>query len=161
MLEYMVFRPLSHIAPNWEAFYDEAEKRYSPEPDSLAFDFNQVVDLIATCPRPPKYHSHEDILAENVAHDLNWQIQKDKNRWVGEDYSLILEQGAFKDTDQHNLIAAAAGRVHTALDLGQMHFEDMEDGHQKVLADLLRAILYHRLCCGTSLFVQGNYDEEE
>jgi len=38
---------------------------------------------------------------------------------MGADYASILEQGAFDDLDQKNLIAAAAGRVHTALAMGK------------------------------------------
>ncbi len=160
-LDYMVFRPLSHIAPNWETSWDDIEKRYLPEPESFADDFNQVIELVATSPRPTKYHSHEDLLAENVIRNLKWRIQKKNNRWVGSDYAFILEQGAFSDMDQRNLIAAAAGRVHSALDYGQRHFDDMEDGHQKMLAALLITIIYHRHCDGKSLLIKENYEDIE
>jgi hypothetical protein len=158
-LDRMVLRPLSHIAPNWETRWDHEEKRYRPEPSSFADDLNRVIELVATCSRPLKYHEHEDVLAERVVLDLKWPIQKKGGRWIGADYASILEQGAFKDLDQRHLIAAAAGRVHAALDYGQRHVDDMEDGHLHMLAALLSNIIYHRHCDGESLLMED--DDEE
>jgi hypothetical protein len=148
VLVYMVLRPLSHIAPNWDVGSDQ--ERYRPEPGSFAEDLNRVIDLVAECPRPARYHDHEDLLAECTLRDLKWPIQKKGSRWIGSDYVSIIEQGAFDDLDQRNLIAAAAGRVHAALDHGQKHFEKMEEGHRYILAGLLSVIIYHRYCVGES-----------
>lgn len=63
---------------------------------------------------------------------------------VGADYDSILEQGGFHDIDEANLVAAAAGRVRAALERGQMHWDDMEDSHRRMLAAVLSVILYHR-----------------
>ena len=63
----------------------------------------------------------------------------------------ILEQGAFGDLQQRDLIAAAAGRVHTALDYGQNHFDEMDEGHFYMLAALLSIIIYHRYCDGEAV----------
>jgi hypothetical protein len=41
-------------------------------------------------------------------------------------------------------VQAAAGRIHAAIDRGQLHFDDMEWSHQVILAGVLAAILYHR-----------------
>jgi hypothetical protein len=157
-LDEMVLRPLCHIAANWEVRWDHGEKRYRPEAGSFAEDLNRVVELVATCPRPLKYHDHEDILAENVIRDLKWPIQKKGARWHGEEYAVILEQGAFDDLDQRNLLAAAAGRVQTALDLGQKHFDEMEEGHFHMLAALLSIIIYHRYCVGETALVEEQDD---
>lgn len=148
-LDYLVLRPLSHIACNWEARWDHDQNLYCPEASSFAADINAVIELIATCPRPPKYHEHEDSLAIRVVNELKWPIQKKGGRWIGGDYATILEQGAFNDIAQENLIASAAGRVHAAIDHGQKHFDEMEDGHLYMLAALLSIILYHRHCDGT------------
>ena len=94
------------------------------------------------------------------ARDLKWPIQKKGSRWMGADYASILEQGAFDDLDQKNLIAAAAGRVHTALDYGQKHVDDMEDGHLHMLAALLSVIIYHHHSAGESLLVEDD-DEDD
>jgi hypothetical protein len=153
-LDYMVLRPLSHIAGNWEIRWDHSEKRYRPESFSFAEDLNVVIDLVATCPRPLKYHEHEDILAQQVVIQLKWPIQKKGGRWIGADYPSILEQGAFDDLDQQSLITAATGRVHAALDYGQDHFDNMEEGHLYMLAALLSIILYHRYCDGRSLMIE-------
>ena len=42
----------------------------------------------------------------------------------------FLEQGGFSDDDQQNLLIAAAGRIKVAIDYNQLHFDDMEKGHQ-------------------------------
>lgn len=153
-LDRMALRPLSHIAPNWETRWNGDEARYRPENRSFAEDLNQVVELIAVCPRPAKYHDSEDVLAQRVVRELKWPIQKRNGRWVGRDYPSILEQGAFNDISQEQLVIAACGRVHAALDHGQTHFDKMEDGHLYMLAALLSIIIYHRYCDGTSLLVE-------
>jgi hypothetical protein len=158
-LDHMVLRPLSHIAWNWETRWDRDEKRYRPEHNSFAEDLNAVIELIAECPRPFKYHAHEDSLAERALIQLKWPIQKKGGRWIGADYSSILEQGAFNDLDQRSLIAAATGRVHAALDHKQTSFDDMEEGHLYILAALLSIIIYHRECDGTSLLVREVDDD--
>jgi hypothetical protein len=155
-LDRMVLRPLSHIAPNWEVGWDDEGNHYRLEPFSFAADLNEVIGLIATCPWPLKYHHHEDALAERVVRNLKWPIQKKGNRWVGADYEAILEQGAFRDLDQKNLIAAAAGRVHAALDYAQSHFDEMEDGHLYMLSALVAIIIYHRHASGESLLVDSD-----
>lgn len=140
--------------------WNHDEKRYQPEPDSFAEDLNEVIDLIAICPRPLKYHEHEDVLAERVVRELKWPIQKRGGRWIGGDYPTILEQGSFDDLDQRNLIAAAAGRVHAALDREQRHFDEMEEGHLYILAALISIIIYHRDCNGASkLFAENDEND--
>jgi hypothetical protein len=157
-LDYFVLRPLSHIAGNWETTWDHDEKRYEPEPDSFADDLNCVIELIATTPRPLRYHDHEDMLAERVIRELKWPIQKKGGRWFGADYASILEQGASRDLNQMTLLAAATGRVHAALDYDQKHVDDMEEGHFQMLTALLTNIIYHRYRDGASLIVE--YDSE-
>jgi len=60
------------------------------------------------------------------------------------DYLALLEQGAFDIQGIRNLVLAASGRVHAAIQRGQMHFDDMERSHRIILAGVLGAILYHR-----------------
>lgn len=155
-LDYVVLRPLSHITLNWEACWDRETGRYQPEHDSFADDLNAVIDQIVETPRPPRYHDAEDSLAENVLRTLNWPIQKKGERWVGADYLGILEQGAFSDVGQEALADAASGRVRAALDRGQAHFDQMEDRHKHVLANLITIMIYHRYNDGTALIDQGD-----
>ena len=157
-LDQIVLRPLSHITLNWECRWDTENGRYMPESDSFADDLNKVIELVASCPRPFKYHDHEDLVVENLIREKKWPLQKKRGRWVGADYHFILEQGGFADLTQQNLIAAAAGRVHAALDYGQSHFDEMEDGHLYMLAALLSIIIYHRYCDGSSLMVEAPTD---
>ena len=160
-LDRMSLRPLSHIAPNWETEWDHERGRYLPETHSFAEDLNVVIELLTLCRRPRKYHDHEDSLAEEVIREHKWPIQKKRGRWVGADYHFILEQGAFRDLRQRDLIAAAAGRVHAALDHGQQHFDHMEEGHLNMLSGLIATTIYHRHRDGSSLLtedVDGEYE---
>lgn len=152
-IDYMVLRPLSHIAPNWEARWDGDE--YAPEHDSFAEDLNAVISQIAQCKRPYKYHDNEDKIVEMLINSLGWPVQKKNGKWIGANYAHMLEQGAFRDIGQKNLISAATGRVQAALDFGQNHFDDMEDGHLTMLAALMTIIIYHRETEGTSLINRG------
>lgn len=74
LLDYHVLRPLSHVTLNWEARWDHASGRYASEADSFADDLNAVIDLIAACDPPARYHDHEDVLAERTLRDLGWPI---------------------------------------------------------------------------------------
>ena len=140
----MVLRPLSHVAGNWELTWDPHSQQYEEEEGSLAAVLNRtIIDISETAP-PTQYHDNEDRLAENVISQLGWQIRKEGARWVGEDYDWIIEQGGFDDIDQIELLNAAAGRVHAALDRGQLHFDDMEESHRRMLAAVISVILYHR-----------------
>lgn len=151
-LDYLVLRPLSHITSSWELVWDRETGRYEPEDGSFAEDLNFVLDEILRTHRPTKYHDHEDVLAENTLQTLKWPIQKKGKFWIGADYQSILEQGAFSDWQQQRLITAATGRVHAALDFGQSNFDEMEQGHQTMLAALLTITVYHRYCDGSSFF---------
>lgn len=157
-LDRMALRPLSHIAGAWDVRWDDEAGRYEPEEDSFAEDLNFVIDAIASTPRPVKYHDDEDVLAENVLRDLSWPIQKKGGRWIGMDYASILEQGSFRDYGQQRLMVAASGRVHAALDFGQVHFDEMEEGHMNMLAHLIAIILFHRYDTMTSFFRDGASD---
>lgn len=146
LLDYLVVRPLSHITLNWELTWDGDKGRYRPEADSFSTMLNEVIEALASCSPPKKYHDHEDRLAEYAAAKLGWPIRKEGNRWIGYDYDLILEQGGGGDVAQAELLAAASGRVQAAIDRGQNGFDEMEDGHRRMLAAVMTIILYHRYC---------------
>lgn len=143
-LDYLVLRQLSHISLSWELQWDHNKNEYIRDDDSFAGLLNDLILELANTASPPKYHDNEDTLAEYVKERLNWRIEKVGNRWIGNDYESILEQGGFNDLDEKNLIQAAAGRVKASIEHGQPHFDDMEEGHQKILAGVLVIILYHR-----------------
>ena len=143
-LDYLVARPLSHIRPNWELIWDHENEKYLVEEESYSNLLNILISELCAVNPPSKYHDNEDRLAEHVISDLGWKVRKINGRWVGEDYEAILEQGSFSDIQQKNLVLAAAGRIRAAIVRGQLHFDDMEQGHQKILAGVLSCILYHR-----------------
>jgi len=143
-LDMYVLKPLWHIRGNWDLSWDDKSKTYIVEEDSFAKEMNDLIlELEAT--RPPKnYHENEDKLAEYISKKFNGRIKKLNNRWTGADYKVILEQGGFGDVDEKNLVSAAAGRIHATIKFGQNNFDEMEDGHMIILANILSIILYHR-----------------
>lgn len=142
--DYMVLRPLSHIRGNWELTWDDESKQYKEEDGSYAGIVNELLTELGQCRPPDRYHDNEDRLAEYVVKSLGWTIHKVNNRWVGMDYSSILEHGGFRDVNENNLVLATAGRVQAAIARGQNHFDDMEESHQRMLAAVMSIILYHR-----------------
>jgi hypothetical protein len=152
IMEHEVLRPLSHIRANWDLYIDSETGRYLEEEDSFAALFNALIDELATTQTPLRYHDNEDRLGEYVQKQLNWGIRKSGSTWVNQDgsrlnpsdYLALMEQGGFDKQGIRNLVLAASGRVHAAIRLGQMHFDEMERSHQVILAGVLAAILYHR-----------------
>ena len=144
LLDYLVLRPLSHIKGNWDLTYDKEQEEYIEEEDSFAQLLNQLILELENSTPPLSYHENEDCLAEYVKESLNWDIQKIGNLWKGEDYKSILEQGGFNDIDEKNLMLASAGRIQASINFNQLNFDDMETGHQNMLAAVLAIILYHR-----------------
>jgi hypothetical protein len=145
LLDYLALRPLSHINGNWELIWDIEKEEYEREEDSFAGKLNDLILELARTTPPTKYHENEDKLAEYVKKHLNWSVNKVGNRWEGEDYQVILEQGGFHDINENELVKAATGRIQAALDRGQFHFDDMEESHRKILGGVLCIILYHRM----------------
>ena len=150
-LEHEVLRPLSHIRGGWELYIDSDTGRYKDEEDTFAWLFNHLIDELARATPPAKYHDSEDRLAEHVQQSLNWKIKKQGNTWVNKsgkrlapsDYLVTLEQGGFRFEGDQDLLDAAAGRVEAAIRYGHAHFDEMERGHQVILAEVLAAVLYH------------------
>ncbi len=155
-LDYLVLRPLSHINENWELMWNSDKEEYEIEEDSFADKLNDLILELSNTPPSLKYHDNEDKLAEYVKKHLNWSISKVGNRWFGEDYPVILEQGGFHDFKETELVQAATGRIQAAIDRGQWHFDEMEDSHQKILAGILCIIIYHRQ---NSLPCSSNFNE--
>jgi len=138
-------RPLSHIRGNWELTWDDNGDRFALEEDSFAKHLNVLLETISTTPIPLRYHDHEDIIATHQASKAGWRAEKRNGRWVCGDYASLLEQGAFNDLEQSDLIASMTGRIAAALDFGQSDYDSMERGHRVMLADLFAITLYHRL----------------
>lgn len=150
-LAHEVLRPLSHIRDSWDLFIDPSANRYENEDGTFAWLFNHLIDQLSRSAPPANYHDFEDRLAEHVQSSLNWKIKKQGNTWINEsgkrldpsDYLFTLEQGGFHPEGLKDLLDAAAGRILAAIKCGQLHFDDMERGHQVILSGVLTAILYH------------------
>ena len=143
LLDYEVLRPLSHIRDNWDLFYDPSGY-FVEEEDSFAHEFNRLIDEIENTKIPQNYHDNEDQLAIYVQEKFAGEIKKIGNRWVGMEYEIILQDGGFYDFNEENLIQSAKGRIIAANKFNQVHYDDMENGHRKLLALVLSLILYHR-----------------
>lgn len=143
-LDKFTLRPLSHIRHNWDLDWNDNSKGYIEEDNSFAKEINDLIMELEMVNPPKKYHEHEDKLAEYVSKNLNWGIEKIGAIWNKAQYESILEQGGFGDINENNLILAASGRIHKAIEFGQKHFDEMEMRHMKILATILTIILYHR-----------------
>lgn len=144
LIDHDVLRPLSHIKGNWEVSWDDHMQRYAHEDDNFAKHLNVLIDDIANTAISDRYHDNEDVVANYLAAKPGSRIQKKGGRWIGASYGWILEQGGFDDIDQGELLTSAIGRVAAALQFGQMTYDDMEQGHRLMLADILTIMLYHR-----------------
>lgn len=143
-LDYLSLRQLSHLSLNWELSWYAENEKYVCEVNSFAGLLNNFFDEMARTIPPVKYHDNEDVLVNYLIKKSKWPIRKEGYRWVGDNYESILEQGGFDDLDEYNLVQAATGREIAAINLGQKRFDDMEEGHQKILAGVIAIILYHR-----------------
>ncbi|MFO1865890.1 hypothetical protein QOT58_04315 [Pseudomonas aeruginosa] len=141
MLDYAVLRPLSHLNLCWELIWDGED--YVDEEGTFSGLLIRLIDRLTTVTPPVRYHDNEDILAESVIATLGWKIEKVGNRWMGADYAAILEQGSIGNSvNQAELLLATAGRIVTAIKHGQHRFDDMEEGHQTILAAALSILIF-------------------
>jgi flagellar hook-basal body complex protein FliE len=144
LIDHDVLRPLAHAKGTWEISWDCQTQRYEHEQDSFAKYLNVLIDDIADTAISAHYHDNEDVVANYLASKPESKIEKKAGRWIGASYGWILEQGGFDDIDQGELLTSAIGRVAAALERGQMTYDEMEQGHRLMLADVLTIILYHR-----------------
>ncbi|MBY9026203.1 hypothetical protein K7459_21295 [Pseudomonas fluorescens] len=140
-LDYAVLRPLSHLNSCWELIWDG--ESYVDEEGTFSGALIRLIDRMATTSPPKKYHDNEDILAESVIASLGWNIEKVGRRWEGADYVSVLEQGSIGNSiNQSELFLATVGRVVAAIKHGQNRFDDMEEGHQTILAAALSILVF-------------------
>ena len=142
-LDYEVLRPLSHIRGNWD-LSSGTDTSFAPEENSFALELSQLIEELAKTDIPSRYHDNEDQLARYVQENFDKEIEKVGNRWVGQDYRVILQDAGFFDINERNLVQSAKGRIVAAINFGQVHYDTMELGHRKMLAVILTLILYHR-----------------
>lgn len=142
LLDYEVLRPLSHIRGDWEFILGHDD--FEDDTNSFAKELCNLIDELEVTEIPARYHDNEDILAEYVQEKFNSEIKKIGNRWVGQDYRIILQNAGFYDLDEQNLVQSAKGRIIASQNFNQNHYDEMEPGHRKMLATILSLILYHR-----------------
>ena len=142
VLDY-VLKPLAHIRGTWDVIWDYDNEKYLEEEDSFGAEINTLIDEISITSPPKNYHKHEDKVAFFQSETWDF-IKKNGHFWEGAEYSSILEQGSFKDHGQEALVLSAAGRIKAAIDRGQEHIDEMEEGHKKILCVILSIILYQR-----------------
>lgn len=152
-LDRSVLRPLSHLALSWELRRTETVGVFMEEEDSLAGLMNQLIREISLATPPESYHAHEDAvirLREGAASGLIYlQGKRWRDRATGEPMAKssigsLLEQASIGYDDVPDLVLAAAGRVATALKFGDANFDDLDEGHADMLAEVLTVILFIR-----------------
>lgn len=140
-LDFAVLRPLSHLNACWELIWDG--EGYVDEEDTFSGILIRLIDRMAKTSPPKKYHDNEDILVESVIASLGWNVEKIGRRWEGADYVSLLEQGSIGNSiNQGELFLATVGRVVAAIKYGQNRFDDMEKGHQTILAAALSILVF-------------------
>lgn len=144
LLDYEVLRPLSHIRGNWELSSGTGDFHFEVEDDSFAKELSDLIDELDMTEIPKRYHDNEDQLVEYVRDRFDEEIKKVGSRWVGRDYQIILQDAGFFDFNEENLVQSAKGRIIAAQKFGQSHYDEMEQGHRKMLGVILALILYHR-----------------
>lgn len=140
-----------------------------------------MINEIAETTPPSSYHVHDDFLAQYLVKERKWDIYQRGKWWYtavfgivsprneadidineklanGEVekrafYPSIMEQGGLGDILEENLIKVASGRVNAAIGRGQLIYEDMENSHRKMLAEVLTSILYHRFYLNESIWI--------
>ena len=74
----------------------------------------------------------------NLSWELIWEpFQQEYEREDGTVAGLFI--------DLIDDIQAVSGCIKAPINHGQRHFDDIEQSHQKILADVLTIILYHRM----------------
>jgi len=144
LLDYEVLRPLSHIRGNWELMPGDGCYHFEVEDNSFAKELSELIDELDQSETPERYHDNEDNLVEYVRKRFDGKIEKVGNRWQGRDYQSILQDAGFHDYKEENFVRSAKGRIEAAKKYGQEHYDDMEQGHRKMLGLLLALIIYHR-----------------
>jgi hypothetical protein len=152
-LDRSVLRPLSHIAMSWELRRTETVGVFMEEEDSLAVLMNQLILDISRATPPADYHAHEDAVIRLREGIDNGAIYQEGRRWrdrkTGEplhksSISSLMEQASIRYEDVPDLVLAAAGRVATALKFGDANFDDLDNGHADMLAEVLTVIIFIR-----------------
>lgn len=140
-LDQMVLRPLSHLDMEWELMH--GPDGYVVEEGNLSAHLIDLIYVLANTEPPKKYHDNEDRLAEYLV-SKGSKIQKVRGRWIGDDYVFVLQQASLAHQLNHEeLIFAAAGRVMAAIKHEQTGFDEMEEGHQKMLSAILTILVFN------------------
>lgn len=143
-----VTRPLSHIAPHWELIWQDKERRYLDEEYSLGSHFNDLIEDISVSPKPKNYHRYMDnhliYRSDIVLKNKIWCDVSTDDKIDVEMMGHYISQEAIGDLEAKNLILAAAGRIEVSRKLGFENYDELDDNHMGMLAQILTSILYCR-----------------
>ena len=149
LLDYEILRGLSHILPNWEIRWNDNTKFIIIEEDSFWNELNKLFHELDVIFKSNKYieedyHKYEDILADYVKDNLNWNIDKINWLWNWADYRSIIEYWWFKDLNQEYLILSLYWRIQKSKFYGIYRYDDLDNWHRKMIANLISVIIYQR-----------------
>jgi hypothetical protein len=151
-LDSAVLRPMSHIASCWELRRTDTVGVFMEEEESLAGLMNELIREISEATPPADYHAHEDAVMR-LRQNNDSQIYLGDKRWRDRATGLplaksaiafFLEQASIGYEDVPDLVNAAAGRVAAALRFGNANFDQLDEGHADMLAEVLCVILFVR-----------------
>jgi len=145
-----VTKPLEHIAHNYELTWDHEAQRFEEEELSFAPILNSLIDELAKTSSYADYHQFVDdeLLASSFANEVIylegklWRETKTQEPLNPEDIGHYLEQHTMGGYLPVNLTKSVSSRIRAAQKAGVENWDDLDDGHRKMLAELIVVILY-------------------
>ena len=145
-----VTKPLSHIAPYYELTWDMEAQKFEEEELSFAPVLNSLIDKLAKTSSHTDYHQFVDdeLLASRFANEViylegkRWKNNRTKEPLKPEDIGHYLEQHALGGCSLVNLKKSVSSRIRAAQKAGIKNWDELDDGHRKMLAELIVVILY-------------------
>lgn len=145
-----VTKPLEHIAHNYELTWDHDAQKFEEEELSFAPVLNLLIDELAKTPSYDHYHKFVDdeLMASRFANeviyleDKRWRESKTREPLKPEDIGHYLEQHTIGGYIPRNLTKSVSSRIRAAQKAGVNNWDDLDDGHRKMLAELIVVILY-------------------
>ncbi|MEO1100252.1 MAG: hypothetical protein AAFW65_00245, partial [Pseudomonadota bacterium] len=122
------------------------------EEEELSFApvLNTLIDELAKTPSYADYHQFVDdeLLASRFAKAVihlegkRWKETKTNEPLRPQDIGHYLEQHALGGCSLINLKKSISSRIRAAQKIGDKNWDELDDGHRKMLAELIVVVLY-------------------
>jgi len=156
-----VTKPLEHIAGHWELSWDIDNNQFEEEAGSFSPLINQLINELARTPAHKEYHKFVDAdlaaskyAANEIAlQNKKWIDSRTRKPLTPESIGYFLEQTA-NGWSLRNIILSIASRIRAAQKAGVKNWDELDDGHKDMLAQLIVVVLYMR---SSDLLPNGRY----